>query len=138
MHQLVAGAEWLRGAGRVAGAPTGDSAYGAALAPWIRRSQYPASWVFVANQLAARAKTVNVELADTSDDVAQAYQDGRPLPVSGNVRVTFNQSDGFEVAINALAPSLVFLDLRSRRIENWTGGAWPVPACTLPNMESLS
>ena len=110
VHELVDGGEWLRGAGRVAGASAGDSAYGAAIAPWIGRNQYPASWVFVANQLAARAKTVNVELADTSEDVALAYQDGRQLPVSGNVRVTFSQSDGFELAINALAPSLVFLD----------------------------
>ena len=39
-----------------------------------------------------------MELADTSDDVAQAYQDGRSLPVSGNVRVTFSQSDGFALA----------------------------------------
>jgi 23S rRNA A2030 N6-methylase RlmJ len=109
VHPLVAGGEWVKGVGRVAGAAAG-SAYGAAVAPWIRRNQYPAGWVLVANQLAKRAKSVNVELADTSDDVAQAYQNGRPLPVPVNVRVTFSQSDGFDLAINARAPLLVFLD----------------------------
>jgi 23S rRNA A2030 N6-methylase RlmJ len=56
VHQLVAGGEWHRGAGRVAGATAGDFAYGAEVARWIRRGQYPASWVFVANRLAAEQR----------------------------------------------------------------------------------
>ncbi len=110
IHQLIAGGEWHRGVGRVVGSHTCESAYRSAVGPGIRRNEYPASWVFVANRFAARAEAVDVELADTSDVVELACNPGRALPVSQNVRVTFRKSDGFDLAIAVASPTLVFLD----------------------------
>jgi hypothetical protein len=80
------------------------------LHPWVRRNEYPASWVFVANRLAARAQAVDVELADTSDVVEQACNPRRALPVSQNVKINVRKSDGFDLAIEVASPTLVFLD----------------------------
>jgi 23S rRNA A2030 N6-methylase RlmJ len=110
VHELQAGGEWRKGVGRVTEASACDSAYRAAVVPWVHRNEYPASWVFVANRLAHRAKMVTVELADTSETVAQACKQETALRVPENVRVSFTKSDGFELAIQAVSPSLVFLD----------------------------
>ncbi|MGE3274177.1 MAG: 23S rRNA (adenine(2030)-N(6))-methyltransferase RlmJ [Vicinamibacterales bacterium] len=110
VHNLMERGEWQRGAGRVVASGGCDSEYRTTVAPWLRRNEYPASWVMMANRLARRAKTVAVELADTSDQVAEAFE-GRPSSlVAENVRVQFHRGDGFELAINVDRPSLVFLD----------------------------
>ena len=76
------------------------SDYRLVLLPGVRRKEYPASWVIVANRLAGRANAVSVDLADTSDDVAEAYRQRRSSTLAQNVRVNFTQSDGFELAIS--------------------------------------
>ena len=110
VHKLSAGGEWQRGVGRVVAEVACHSDYRKTTAPWLRRTEYPASWVLVANRLAGRAMTVDVRLADISKDVAQAYEVSKALPVAENVRISFTESDGFALAINVDSPSLVFLD----------------------------
>ena len=110
VHQLRAGGEWQRGVGRVIASSACRLDYGTALKPWLSRHEYPASWVLVANRLAARAKSVSVELADTSDAVAKAYGQWKCSALADTVGVNFSKSDGFELAKNTDPPTLVFLD----------------------------
>lgn len=110
MHRLADGGEWQRGVGRVATSSACASEYRSAVLPWVRRHEYPASWVLVASQFAGRAKSVRLNLADTSDEVALAWQQGNASLLPENVRMEFEQSDGFELAIRVERPTLVFLD----------------------------
>lgn len=110
VHRLVDGGEWQRGIGRVTSSSACVSDYRAVLSPWVRRKEYPASWVMVANRLAGRVNNVTVDLADTSDEVAEAYRQRSASILADNVRVNFHQSDGFELAISADRLDLVFLD----------------------------
>lgn len=110
VHHLAERGEWQRGAGRVVSSARCDSEYRTTVAPWVRRKEYPASWVMMANRLARRAKAVTVELADVSDQVAEAFEGRTSSLVADNVQVQFRQGDGFELAINIDRPTLVFLD----------------------------
>lgn len=110
VHRLANGGEWQRGIGRVMSSSSCVSDYRAVLSSWVRRQEYPASWVLVANRLASRARAVSVELADTSDEVAKAHQQRTASALASNVCVGFSQSDGFELAISIDDPDLVFLD----------------------------
>jgi 23S rRNA A2030 N6-methylase RlmJ len=110
VHKLEDGGEWQRGAGRVVASSACQSEYRAAVTPWLGRQEYPASWVLVAKRFAERGKTVGVELADTSDAVAKAHEQWKSSPLGENVQVNFRRSDGFDLAINTAAPTLVFLD----------------------------
>lgn len=110
VHSLVEGGEWQRGVGRVMSSPACASDYCAVLSPWARRKEYPASWLIVANRLAGRVSAISVDLADTSDEVAEAHRKLKASVLAENVRVNFNQSDGFELASSADRPDLVFID----------------------------
>lgn len=109
VHKLHSAGEWERGVGRVVSRAACDSEYRKATAPWVSRNEYPSSWVLIANRFATRAAEVDVRLADTSKDVAYALEHSHKY-VAENARVDFSNSDGFELAINVDAPSLVFLD----------------------------
>ncbi len=110
VHQLADGGEWRRGVGRVLASSLCASEYRETVLLWKQRNEYPASWLLVASQLAGRAKTVTLNMADTSDEVALACQHGNASLLAKNVRVNFSKSDGFELAINVERPTLVFLD----------------------------
>ena len=110
VHQLRPGGEWQRGVDRVIPSSACRLDYGTALKPWLNRREYPASWVLVAKRLAARAKSVRVKLADTSDAVAKACEQWKCSALADTVRVKFSKSDGFELAMKTDAPTLVFLD----------------------------
>lgn len=110
VHRLAEGGEWQRGVGRVMSSSACASDYRAVLSPWMQRKEYPASWVIVANRLARRLSAVSVYLADTSDEVAEAHRQPNTSVLAENVRVNFNQSDGFELAISADRSDLVFID----------------------------
>ena len=110
VHQLMERGEWHRGVGRVVSSAHCASEYRTTVSPWVKRKEYPASWLLVASRLARRTKTVAVELADTADQVAAACEQLRSSMVPENVRVQFRQSNGFEFVINVDRPALVFLD----------------------------
>ncbi len=109
LHDLNDNGEWRHGVGTIAG---NDSRYAAIAREWLCTQQYPAGWAFVADRLAKRFKNVEMTLFDTSNDVAERYQRQPDIRVPANVRVKFQQKDGYSAALqlNASDADLVFLD----------------------------
>jgi len=79
----------------------------------------PASWVFFANRVANRVAAASLTLADTANDVANAFEQSGAATVPDNVRIAFCQSDGFDLVASAEDPTLVFVDPPYKDKRDW-------------------
>jgi 23S rRNA A2030 N6-methylase RlmJ len=96
-YELVPGAEWEQGIGRVLekrGAFRGHC-YVETAARWVAQARYPSSWRLVVDCAAARFRRIDLHLSDTARAVAADYEDLPALGLPQNVTVDFAATDGF-------------------------------------------
>ena len=112
LHDLSDNGEWRHGVGTITQSASDDSPYLARAREWLCSQQYPAGWVFVAERLAKRFENVETTLFDTSDNVAERYRRQPDIRMPTNVRVEFEQKDGYSamVQLDASTADFVFLD----------------------------
>lgn len=110
IHELPARGEWVEGVGKVSDNTSCDFEYISVVREWLKTEQYPAGWVFMANELAKRFKKVEVGLFDTDDKVAATYPPLEEKRISNSIKVNFRQQNGFEFVDKISGADLIFLD----------------------------
>ena len=110
IHELIDRGEWTIGIGKISENTSCDFEYLSVAREWLQTKQYPAGWVFMASQLAKRFTEVEVELFDTSDEVASTYPPARDMRIPGSTKIEFRQEDGYAAMKKLAGPDLVFLD----------------------------
>ena len=112
LHDLSDNGEWRQGVDTITQCASDDSPYVTRAREWLCSQQYPAGWVFVAERLAKRFKNVETTLFDMSDNVAERYPLQPDIRMPTNVRVEFEQKDGYSAVVqfDASTADFVFLD----------------------------
>jgi 23S rRNA A2030 N6-methylase RlmJ len=75
----------------------------------VEASRYEAGWIFFARAAAQRVSELYVTLCDTAPEVREAYHQWTQLPGMENVKVAFEQTDGY-LRAKSLESDLLFLD----------------------------